>query len=109
MAEPVQTEAWIGSHLVKLVFYTFVPAFVPENFLYGSSSMCGGWHPTSVRFLDVALDMRKFRLPKDIVEYDQWLDKQAEELHKQQALKHSQGVQIDWVAAHSHCSGDELA
>lgn len=44
--------------------------------------------------MDVALDMRKFRLPKDIVEYDQWLDKQAEELHKQQALKHSQGVQI---------------
>lgn len=29
--------------------------------------------------------MRRFRLPKDIVEYDQWLDKQAEELHKQQA------------------------
>jgi len=25
------------------------------------------------------------------VEYDQWLDKQAEELHKQQALKHGQG------------------
>ena len=39
----------------------------------------------------MALDMRKFRLPKDIVEYDQWLDKQAEELHKQQALKHGQG------------------
>jgi len=42
--------------------------------------------------LDVALDMRKFRLPKDIVEYDQWLDKQAEELHKQQAMKHGQGL-----------------
>ena len=39
----------------------------------------------------MALDMRKFRLPKDIVEYDEWLDKQAEELHKQQALKHGQG------------------
>ena len=37
-----------------------------------------------IEFLDVALDMRRFRLPKDIVEYDQWLDKQAEELHKQQ-------------------------
>ena len=44
-----------------------------------------------IEFLDVALDMRKFRLPKDIVEYDQWLDKQAEELHKQQAMKHGQG------------------
>ncbi|CAK9089545.1 unnamed protein product [Durusdinium trenchii] len=45
-----------------------------------------------IEFLDVALDLRKFRLPKDIVEYDQWLDKQAEELHKQQAMKHSHGA-----------------
>ena len=49
-------------------------------------------NPREPRFLDVALDMRKFRLPKDIVEYDQWLDKQAEELHKQQAMKHGQGL-----------------
>ncbi|CAJ1338471.1 unnamed protein product [Effrenium voratum] len=44
-----------------------------------------------VEFLDVALDMRRFRLPKDIVEYDKWLDKQAEELHKQQASKQGLG------------------
>ncbi|CAE7807560.1 unnamed protein product [Symbiodinium sp. CCMP2592] len=40
-----------------------------------------------IEFLDVALDMRKFRLPKDIMEYDKWLDQQAAELHKQQAMK----------------------
>lgn len=63
-----------------------------------ASEVAFGWevlsspqHCHAARFLDVALDMRKFRLPKDIVEYDQWLDKQAEELHKQQALKHGQG------------------
>eukprot|EP00931_Biecheleriopsis_adriatica_P000484 TRINITY_DN100517_c0_g1_i1.p1 TRINITY_DN100517_c0_g1~~TRINITY_DN100517_c0_g1_i1.p1 ORF type:complete len:283 (-),score=70.03 TRINITY_DN100517_c0_g1_i1:65-913(-) len=41
-----------------------------------------------IEFLDMALDMKKFRLPKDICEYDKWLDQQAQELHKQQAAKY---------------------
>lgn len=36
-----------------------------------------------VEFLDTHMDMRKFRLPKDIYEYDKWLDQQAQEINEQ--------------------------
>lgn len=36
-----------------------------------------------IEFLDSQIDTRKFRLPKDIGEYDKWLDKQAAELNAQ--------------------------
>jgi len=36
-----------------------------------------------IEFLDPFVDMRHFRLPSDIVEYDKWLDKQALEMSEQ--------------------------
>lgn len=44
-----------------------------------------------VEFLDSFIDMKTFRLPKDVYEYDKWLDKQSEELHKQQQAKYGGG------------------
>jgi len=42
------------------------------------------WHAHErVEFLDSHVDMKKFRLPKDIYEYDKWLDKQAQEATEQ--------------------------
>eukprot|EP00421_Protoceratium_reticulatum_P067802 CAMPEP_0168425388 /NCGR_PEP_ID=MMETSP0228-20121227/35299_1 /TAXON_ID=133427 /ORGANISM="Protoceratium reticulatum, Strain CCCM 535 (=CCMP 1889)" /LENGTH=263 /DNA_ID=CAMNT_0008439381 /DNA_START=61 /DNA_END=852 /DNA_ORIENTATION=+ len=36
-----------------------------------------------VEFLEPFIDMRKFRLPKDVYEHDKWLDKQALEMNEQ--------------------------
>lgn len=36
-----------------------------------------------IEFLDYFVDLKKFRLPKDIYEYDKFLDKQAQDLHEQ--------------------------
>jgi len=40
-----------------------------------------------IEFLDTYVDFKKFRLPKDIHDYDKWLDQQASELNKQQAAR----------------------
>eukprot|EP00930_Biecheleria_cincta_P064926 TRINITY_DN5061_c0_g1_i1.p1 TRINITY_DN5061_c0_g1~~TRINITY_DN5061_c0_g1_i1.p1 ORF type:complete len:300 (+),score=58.07 TRINITY_DN5061_c0_g1_i1:38-901(+) len=41
-----------------------------------------------IEFLDTHIDFGKFRLPKDVYEYDKWLDQQAAELSKSNAMRH---------------------
>eukprot|EP00933_Yihiella_yeosuensis_P055288 TRINITY_DN54010_c0_g1_i1.p1 TRINITY_DN54010_c0_g1~~TRINITY_DN54010_c0_g1_i1.p1 ORF type:complete len:296 (+),score=54.49 TRINITY_DN54010_c0_g1_i1:36-923(+) len=41
-----------------------------------------------VEFLDTFIDMKTVKLPKDIHDYDKWLDQEASELNKKQAAKY---------------------
>lgn len=41
-----------------------------------------------IEFLDTHIDFGKFRLPKDVYEYDKFLDQQAAELSKSNAMRH---------------------
>ncbi|CAE8612811.1 unnamed protein product [Polarella glacialis] len=49
------------------------------------------WAHERIEFLDSHVDMKKFRLPKDVQDYDKFLDQQASELNKQQAAKYGGG------------------
>lgn len=48
-----------------------------------------------IEFLDTHIDVRKFKLPKDLYEYDKWLDKQAQE-SSEQAKKNLGGGFGSW-------------
>jgi len=45
-----------------------------------------------IEFMDSHIDMQKFRLPKDIYEYDKWLDKQAQETNQEAAKRFGGGT-----------------
>merc|ERR1712039_630783 len=50
-----------------------------------------------IEFLETYVDMKKFKLPSDIQEYDKWLDKQAAEMNEK--AKSSMGTGFGGMGA----------